>query len=81
MEKKPLSEHIEKEAEWKEIVQKHDDAVVEWRAECQRLQAEDIFAEAQLEKPRWHLKLKLPVEEPIDSEDEESSSSSSGSND
>jgi len=26
-----------KEAEWKEIVQKHDEVVVEWKAECQRL--------------------------------------------
>jgi crotonobetainyl-CoA:carnitine CoA-transferase CaiB-like acyl-CoA transferase len=69
------------EAEWKEIVQKHDEAVVEWKAECQRLRAEGVRAKDLPKKPKRHLKPKLPVEEPIDSEDEASSSSSGGSDD
>lgn len=65
------------EAEWKEIMQKHDQAVLEWNAACQRLRAEGVRAKDLPKKPKRAPKPKLPVERPEDDEDERSTTSKS----
>ena len=66
------------EAEWKEIVRKHCQAILEWSANCQRLRTEGARARDLSKKPKHAPKPKLPVERPEDDEDDRSSSSSGG---
>jgi hypothetical protein len=47
-------------------VQKHTEAVLEWNAECEKLQADGVRAK----KPKQAPKPKLPIEELQDNEDE-----------
>ena len=65
------------EAEWKEIVQKHHQAILEWSANCQRLRTE-ARARDFSKKPKYAPQPKLPVERLEDDEDNQSSSSSGG---
>jgi len=51
------------EAEWKDIVKQHDQAVQEWNVECDRLRAEGVRVRELPKKPKRPLKPKLPVEE------------------
>ena len=66
------------EAEWKEIVQKHHQAILEWSANCQRLHTEGAQARDLSKKPKYAPQLKLPVERLEDDEDDRSSSLSGG---
>ena len=61
-----------------EIVQKHDQAILEWNADCQRLRAEGARARDLPKKPKRAPKPKLPAERQEDDEDDRSSSSSGG---
>jgi hypothetical protein len=63
------------EEEWNEIVKKHNEAVVAWAAECQRLREEGVRAKDLPKKPKRPPKPKLPVEGPADDEDSATSSS------
>ena len=64
------------EEQWKDIVRKHNEALEEWMAECNKLRAEGLRAKDLPKKPKCPWKPKLPVEEHRD-EDEGSLSSSS----
>ena len=66
------------EEEWKEIVRKHTEAVLEWNSECEKLRADGVRAKNLPKKPKRAPKPKLPIEEPQDDE-EEAQMSSSGS--
>ena len=57
------------EEQWKDIVRKHNEALEEWMAECNKLQAEGLRAKDLPKKPKCPRKPKLPVEEHRD-EDE-----------
>lgn len=62
------------EEEWKEVVRKHIEAVLEWNTECEKLRAEGVRAKDLPKKPKQAPKPKLPVEEPQDNEDKVSGS-------
>ena len=57
------------EAEWKEIVEKYDQAILEWSASCKRLRTEGAQARDLSKKPKHAPKPKLPVERPEDDKD------------
>ena len=59
------------EEEWKEIVRKHTEAVLEWNAECEKLRVEGVRAKDLPKKPKRAPKPKPPVEELQDNEDED----------
>ena len=64
------------EEEWKEIVQKHTEAVLEWNSKCEKLCADGVEAKDLPKKPKQAPKPKLPIEEPQDGEEEAQMSSS-----
>ena len=66
------------EAEWKDIVRKHEQAVQEWNVECDKLRAEGMRVRELPKKPKRPLKPKLPVEEQRDDDDRSLSSSDEG---
>ena len=66
------------EEEWKEIVRKHTEAVLEWNSECEKLRADGVRAKDLPKKPKRAPKPKLPIEE-LQDDEEEARMSSSGS--
>jgi hypothetical protein len=66
------------EAEWKEIVKTHNEAVQAWVLESNRLRAEGVRPKDLPKKPKRPLKPKNPAEGPIDEEAGLSSSSTDG---